>query len=294
MANLSNGNYIPVIYRKKAQLAYENKLCFSEIVSRDIAKEKEIKGHGDSVVIPIVGNLTMQDYTKDGTINWADLPDEKVTINIDQQKILPIKVDDIDAVQADINVLSEYAEKSGYAVGNDVEQYVFGLHADADSSNIIGTDLANALDCGYGSSEYSPVKILAACKRMLSKNNAFTDSPWFVGPPEFFEQLMSESGKAIEANSMGTPESIALKGIVGMLMGFKLFESNNLTTSGTAVACCFGNKGSVALAQQINKVTSLTLESTAADGIRTLSVYGAKVVRPEGFGCAYLKFDLEA
>jgi len=222
------------------------------------------------------------------------LPDDKVQVYIDQQKALAFKIGEIDKVQSDIDILKQYASKGGYAVANDFDSYIFSLHASASSSNTIAST-ASPYDCGYASGEYSPVKILAMAKRMLSKQNAFDKDPWFVAPPEFYEQMMDESGKAIEANSMGSSTSIAINGFYKNFMGFNCFESNNVATDGTNYACMFGNDEAIAAAQQINKTEMIDkFENTFGSGMKVLSVYGAKVVRPEALGVAYLKFDVES
>ena len=290
MANLPNGNFVPVIYEKAAQLALENTLVAAKCINRNI--ESAIKGAGDTVNIRIIDNLVMQDYTKNGTINWTDLPDDKVQVLIDQQKALAFKIDEIDKVQADIDVLKQYGAKGGYAVANDFDQYIFSLHASAYASNVYGST-GVPIDCGYGGSEVSPVKVTAIAKRLLSKQNAFNNKPWFVGPPEFYENMMDESGKAIEAQAMGSGQSIALNGFYKSFMGFDMYESNNLATDGTYFACMFGNNEAIAGAQQINKTQLVELQDTFATGMKVLSVYGAKVVRPKALGCAYLKFDVD-
>ena len=289
--NLVNGNFIPELYSKEAQLALERKLCAAKIINRNY--EGQIKNAGDTVYIRQIDNLSMSDYTVNSTISWTDLPDDKISLVVDKAKNLAFKIDDIDAVQSDIKVLQQYGKKGGYAVANDFDQYIFSLHADALTANKLGTTSA-PLDCGYGSSEYSPIKILAAANRLLDLQDVDDSSRWFAASPLFIEQLFSESGKAIEANSMGSSDSIARNGFYKNFMGFDVYKTNNLASDGTYYACMFGTPEAISGAQQITKTESVRLQDTWATGMRMLSVYGAKVVRPEALGVAYLKFDFEA
>jgi hypothetical protein len=287
MANFPNGNFIPELYAKEVQRAFENSSVLPMVANRKY--EGQIKRSGDTVHVRIVDNLTLGTYTKNGTISWSDLGDDKISLAIDQSKYIAFKIDDIDQAQFDIkNVLEMYGEKGGYAITDDMDSYVLGLHAGA-TSKIGATGTPTA--CGYDSGETSPIAILAQASRMLTVKNVPTNGRWGVVPPYFVEKLMDESGKAIEAQSMGDPKSIAKNGYVKRLMGFDLYESNNIASDGTYYACMFGTKEAISVAQQLTKKEMIRLETTFATGMKLLNVYGAKVMRADALCTAYLSFS---
>ena len=91
---------------------------------------------------------------------------------------------------------------------------------------------------------------------------------------------------------MGSGNSPLLNGSLGKnIGGFDLYLSNNVANNSTYYACMCGTKAAIAGAQQITKTEKLRLQDSWADGIRMMSVYGAKVVKPEALGAAYCKFD---
>lgn len=289
MANLANGNFVPVIWAKNTVVKFRNTMVARAICNTDYSGS--IKKAGDTVHVRQIGDLAVQDYTKNSTISWQDLPDDKISLSIDQQKLVAFKVDDIDKAQSDINILSSYTDEAAYRLSKALDTYVLGLHADAAST--WGTT-GSPLDCGYGSSEYSPVKVLAHLARLLNDKDVPDQGRWFVGPPVFFEQLMDESGKAIDAAFMGDRTSGLKNGKVGRLLGMDLYQSNNVATDGNYYACMAGTKHAITLAEQLTLTESLRLETTVATGVRQLEVFGAKVIQPDALATAYLSFDIEA
>ncbi len=286
MANLANGNFINEIWTKNTLVKFRNTMVAKAICNRDY--DGAIKKSGDTVHIRQIGDLTVQDYTKNSTINWQDLPDDKIALTVDQQKLVAFKVDDIDKAQSDIKILSSYTDEAAYRLSKAVDTNVLSLHASAGQT--WGTT-GSPLDCGYGSGEDSPVKVLAHLARLLNDKDVPDQGRWFVGPPIFFEQLMDESGKAIDAAFMGDATSSLKNGKVGRLLGMDLYQSNNVATDGTYYACMAGTKHAITLAEQITMSESLRLETTIATGVRQLLVFGTKVVQPDALATAYLSFD---
>lgn len=289
MANLANGNFIPEIWAKSTLVKFYNTMVAQKICNRNY--EGALKKSGDTVHVRKIGSLTAQDYAKNGTISWQDLPDDKVSFVVNQQKIIAFKVDDIDKAQSDIDIIQSYTDESAYTLSKVVDTHVLGLHAGAAST--WGTT-AIPMACGYGSSEYSPVKVLAHLARLLNDKDVPDAGRWFTGPPVFFEQLMDESGKAIDAAAMGDGTSIVKNGKVGRLLGFDLYQSNNIATDNTYHACMAGTKHAITLAEQLVLTESLRLETTVATGVRQLEVYQAQVMQADALATAYLSFDIEA
>jgi hypothetical protein len=72
------------------------------------------------------------------------------------------------------------------------------------------------------------------------------------------------------------------------VLGFNHYVSNNVSNNGTAYAVMFGGLGALAYAGQVTRVEALRLQEHFKDAVRGLYVYGAKVVRPDRLGVAYL------
>ena len=86
------------------------------------------------------------------------------------------------------------------------------------------------------------------------------------------------------------------RGFMGMISNFgAVLKSNNVPQpvaggAGTGVwAVQAGHPMATTFGTQISETEALRLQSTFADGVRGLHVYGAKVVRPDCLAVAYVQ-----
>ena len=285
-SNLANRNFIPAIWTKKVLINFYNTAVAKAICNTDYIGE--IKNGGDSVQIRQIGSLTLKDYTVNADINWTALPDDKQTLYVDQSKYIAFKVDDVDQVQQDINALNEYTKEGAYAIADDFDSYILGLHAGA--TGTYGST-GSPVDCGYGTSEISPLDVMGQMSYLLNIKNVPTQNRWIVVPPAFVKEMMKEDSVLIQADTMGDSASAAKNGFIKNMLGFSIYMSNNIATDGTYFALMAGTKHGISAAQQVTKTEKVRLTTTFADGIRMLSVYGAKVVKADALATAYCKFD---
>lgn len=292
--NLANGNFIAEVFSKEVQLSYRNTAVAAKIINSKSAAP--LKKFGDTLTFRVVGSLedSLQDYVKNEDWNWVDLPDSQVQLTISNAKTLPIRVDDIDEAQSDIKGLIEiYKDEGNYAVSDNFDKYVLGKYGDAGST--YGAS-GSEIDVGYDTGEVSPLNVLARMGRLLDDNNVSGRGRYAVVTPQFKEVMLNESSKFIEASSMGGSRSNAVdikdnNGLFTNYGGFDVYVSNNLTSTGTGHACLFGVKDAIVGCQQITKSKYIDLPSSWGQGWAILSVYDAKVIKPEGLACAYVKFD---
>lgn len=80
--------------------------------------------------------------------------------------------------------------------------------------------------------------------------------------------------------STNNPELIR-KGVVGMYDNYEVTRTNAIHNNGTHFNCFAHSGNALAFAGQIDEVEALRLESTFADGIRGLDVYGMKIIAQE-------------
>ncbi len=207
-----------------------------------------------------------------------------------KNNMVAFKVDDIDAVQSDIAILNEYSKEGSYAIADDFDSYMLGLHASATSKGMSATT-GSPIDCGYDTSEVHPLDVMGDMAYYLNTLNVPTQNRWLVVPPAFVKEMMKEDSVLIQADTMGDGSSAAKNGFIKNMMGFDIYMSNNVATNGTWYALMAGTKHAISAAQQITKTEKIRLETTFADGIRMLSVYGAKVVKADALVTSYCKFD---
>jgi hypothetical protein len=72
--------------------------------------------------------------------------------------------------------------------------------------------------------------------------------------------------------------------------GFDVYMSNNIVTA-TDDQCLYGTNAAITLAmQKMPSVEALRLEASFGTGVRALSVYGRRVVRPDALGVLVLDY----
>ena len=109
--------------------------------------------------------------------------------------------------------------------------------------------------------------------------------------PEWFAGLIKKSDLK-DASLTGDGKSILRNGRIGMIDRFELFSSNNVYSvvdgAVTAYNVVFGDNGALTFASQITKMQHIpTPESTFAELVRGLNVYGRKMVNNARVGTLY-------
>lgn len=139
----------------------------------------------------------------------------------------------------------------------------------------------------------SPLAILNRIARQMDQANVDTDGRWLVIDPVFAEVLMDESSKLINADFGGGDEMRNGK-LPGTIRGFSIYKSNNLPYEGTGAGVSLstgsetnfgvlvaGHASAVATAEQIAKTETFRSQTTFADVVRGMQLYGRKILRPE-------------
>ena len=139
----------------------------------------------------------------------------------------------------------------------------------------------------------SPLAILNRIARQMDQANVDTDGRWLCIDPVFAEVLMDESSKLINADFNGGDEMRNGK-LPGTIRGFSVYKSNNLPYEGTGAGVALatgsetnfgvlvaGHASAVATAEQIAKTETFRSQTTFADVVRGMQLYGRKILRPE-------------
>lgn len=278
---MSLNNFIPELWAAGILRNLHIAQVFAQpsICNRDY--EGEIRAKGDTVRITSIGAITVSDYTKDTDIAAPQsLADGQMSLTIEKQKYFNFEVDDVDQVQGNPQVMSEAMYEAGYAMSNAQDTYVAGLYTDVASGNFVGTD-ASPKTLAAASDLYPFVTQLAV---KLDEANVPRDGRrWLVVPP-WVQAVMAQDSRFV-LNFNPTAYQALLNGIIGMVAGFNVLLSNNVTHAGTLAGGDFrvmaGHPMGITFAEQINKVEGYRPPLRFADAVKGLNLYGAKVVRPQ-------------
>ena len=289
--NLPSGNFLPIIYSQKVQKFFRTASVVEDITNTDYAGE--IENFGDTVNIIKEPTITVSSYTRGGQINLQNLADDQLQLTVDQANAFAFKVDDIEERQSHINFEALATSSGAYALKDSYDENVIAAMFSG-AGTTVGSD-GSGTDTGFGSSETDPTDILANSAKRLHAADVPTDNRWFLGTPEFYEQLGQASAKLMDASVTGDGTSPLRNGNVmdGQVNGFRLYMTNNFAASSTSnyFKVMFGHMSSTATANQIAKTEVVRDPDSFADIVRGLHIFGRKVLRTEALIARHLLID---
>lgn len=264
-------NFIPEVWSASILEALRAKLVFPSLCNRDY--EGDIREAGDTVHITGYDDVTVKKYTRGTNITVDAVTDaNKGTLTIDQSDYFAFKVNDLDKVQAKVDLTGNFTNSAAYNMALNVEKYISGLMDKA------ATAPAKTISVTTPAGAYLAV---VEARKQLDKQNVPTEGRWIVVSPDFYALLLQDS-RFIEGTEAG--HNTLLNGVVGSVSGFTVVESNNVpTVSGkpSKQSIIAGTNAATTFAQQVNKVEAMRMQDDFADMVRGLDLYGGLVVRPE-------------
>ena len=280
---MSLSNFIPTIWAAEILKTFERSHVFASLCNRDY--EGEITGAGDTVKISSIGDITISTYTKNSTsITPEELQTAQTVLLIDQAKYFAFKVDNVDKAQANVNVMTRAMQKAAYGLSDTADaaialMYAYAAHtvtdATCDSALIFNT--------------------LATARQYLDEENVPKEGRWIVLPPWVITKLIL--GKLLNTEGTVNAEGELTNGRVGRMMGFDVYESNNLYQTGTApdytTHAMAGQRDAISYAEQIVSVEAYKPESSFSDAVKGLHVYGFKVIQPKALVALTLTYSAE-
>ena len=289
--NLPSGNWLPVIYSQKVQKFFRTASVVEDITNTDYAGE--IENFGDTVNIIKEPSISVSSYTRGGAINIQNLADDQLQLVVDQANAFAFKVDDIEERQSHVNWEALATSSGAYALKDSYDENVIAAMVSG-AGTTVGSD-GSGTDTGFGTSETDPANILANAAKRMHGADVPTDNRWFLGTPEFYEQLGQASAKLMDASVTGDGKSPLRNGNVleGKVNGFKLYMTNNFAASTTSnyYKVLYGHMSSTATANAIAKTEVIRDPDSFADVVRGLHVFGRKVLRSTALHCRHLLID---
>ena len=273
-------NFIPTIWSRSLLESLKNSLVFGQpgVINRDY--EGEISGAGSSVKINTIGPITVSDYTTNTDLSSPEtLSDAQVVLTIDKARSFNFQIDDVDNAQTQPKLMEGAMREAAYALGNDLDGYLAGLHAQAGITSGFGNNTTPIVPTSTTAYEY-----LADAFTALDEANCPQENRWVVVTP-WFHGLLRKDPRFV---SYGTDlnRAVLQNGAIGQAAGFNVLVSNNVkNTSGAKYKILFGHPSAWTMAMQIEKVEAYRMEKRFADAVKGLNVYGAKVTRPTILGC---------
>ena len=150
--NLPLGNFSPVIYSKKVQIAFRKKSITMDITNSDYFGE--IANQGDTVKILKEPEITVNPYLRGTQIATQDLMDDDYQLVVDKANYFAFKLDDIEEVEANVNWISLATNRAAYRLADQLDQEVLGyLSGYAQSAISTNADEVNTTVSGTKSND---------------------------------------------------------------------------------------------------------------------------------------------
>ena len=292
--NLPNGNFSPVIYSQKVQKFFRTASVVEAITNTDYAGE--IENYGDTVNIIKEPVVSVTAYSRGTTVSPSDLADDQLQLIVDQANYFAFKVDDIEEKHSHINFESVATSSGAYALKNAYDANViaamFAGVSTSSPDHLVGTD-GSGVDVGYGTSEIDPVNLISKHSKLLNLQDVPEENRWFLGSPEFFEQLGQTSSKLMDDTTGAATPLRNGKVYSGKVMNMDLYMTNNFADSTTAnyYKVLSGHMSSTATANHIAKIEVVRDTGTFADVVRGLHVFGRKVLRDTALVAEHILID---
>lgn len=275
--NVQEGGFTTELFSKKINIKLDKQGTYTDIVNRKW--EGEIKNEGDRVTIYTIGNLTAKDYDpKNPTaIEYANPEGDKQQLIVDQIKIIPFKVGDVQKVWSNLNLVDQYTDKIAVAGAETKDEH---LHTVAVAG--AGTKLYD--DSALALTEDNVWKLICQIQATLKRKNALKNGrdysgkrPALVVSPEVEGMLLQS--KNYFANAFGN--EVLRKGQIGHIGLFDVF-TNTVNGDGTGDQTIVAlTSDAITYAEQITKTETLRDKDEVGDFVRCLMVYGSKVVNPD-------------
>lgn len=276
---MTTSSFVPEYWSAKLQTALSKALVFGSpsVVNHDY--EGEIANAGDTVKINAIGDPTVSTYSPNSTtLSYEQLNTASQNLVVDQAKSFAFQVDDVDKRQALGGAVPKATRRAAYKIADIVDQYIEALFAGVNSANALGTI---AVTTSAPNDAYD--KILIPLKVTLDNGNVPTDGRFVVLPPWMEGRLLRDDRFVrADASGQGANGGVQGNGSIGRAAGFDVKISNNCANvTGDDYRCSAGVSDAITVADQINEVEALRLQSSFSDAVRGLYLYGAKLVRPE-------------
>jgi hypothetical protein len=274
---MSLDNLIPQLWAARLLDNLNKTLVYGQPGCANRDYEGEITQAGDTVHINAIGPITVADYTKNTAIGDPEvLAATLTTLDIDQAKYFNFQIDDIDRAQSNPDAMDAAMREAAYALAEEADTYLAGLHVDADAANLLGDDTAPMTDLA---TEGAPYGYLVLLDVLLTEANVPRQGRFVVVPPWYYGLLLQDN--RFVGSGTRLSDRALRNGEIGMAAGFTVLESNNVpNTAGAKFKIIAGHASAITYAEQIVKIEAYRPEKRFADAIKGLHVYGAKLVRP--------------
>lgn len=304
-----SGKFIPAVWSAKLNAKFYAASVYGDISNTNW--QGEVSSMGDKVYINTAPTITISNYTAGGTLNYQVPTPDMQELVVDKGKTFAFQINDVLEYQAKPNLLDMFTTDAGEQMRIAIDSTVlYNTIFSAHASNKGSTAGSKSGAYSFGT-DATPItltaanvvqKVLELASALDEQNVPDSDRYLVIDPATRALLFQSELAKAY---STGDSTSPVRNGKIGTIDRFTVYVSNQLprgaagtaqpwvsgagdensiTTTGTVAkrrAIVAGHKSAITFVSQITKMETVRNPNDFGDFIRSLNVFGYKVVKPE-------------
>lgn len=245
---------------------------FHSVSVADAVSTKPSKIQGNKVIFNRVGAGTIKDY--EGTINWDDINTTPIEMTFDKKKYFAFSLDDCDKVQLVAEVMgATTAEHAAVLAETYDKDFYTTLAGGVKSGNKIGSTSSKKDVSATNIYDY-----IVDLGTMLSKNKVPKTDRYVTVDAEILGLLSKD-------RRFTTNPVVLQNGVVeGQTINGMRVVCSEEKPVGQIVA---HYKGAIGAAKQLDEMEAMRLQTSFADGVRGLCMYGSKVLRDDAIAVLF-------
>lgn len=303
-----SGTFIPSVWSAKLNAKFYAASVFGDISNTDW--QGDISSMGDKVTINLAPTLTVSNYVAGTALTYQVPVPSTLDLLIDKGKYFAFNVNDVLNFQSKPNLIDMFSTDAA-------EQMRIAIDSTVIYNTFYGSDAANkGVTAGKNSASYNlgsdavPITLTPALalskilelSSVLDEQNVPDAGRWLVLDP--YTRAMLMQSNLSQAQFMGDATSMVRNGKIGTIDRFTVYVSNQLPKGAASAAAWIsgdgsenaiasgasgvkrraiiaGHKSAITFASQITKMEQVRNPNDFGDFIRSLNVFGYKVVKPE-------------
>lgn len=210
----------PALWSARVQRLLKNNLVGAAIANTE---ERAGMEFGYRTHRPYTGDVYAQTYVKGVAPTFQNMEATDEYLDVDQAKIIPMYLDDIDKIQNKYQTLDIYSKRMAYQMRNQIDQKVLSEFRNA----LLGNSVAFSLDTTNVFAKFSNAKA------ELFNNGVEDTTPWYTildgDTVSTIEQVLAFNGFKVSDETL--VNGYGKSTYVGDWQGLRVYKSQNLPTT---------------------------------------------------------------
>lgn len=234
--------------------------------------DAEVQSYGQTVEIPNVSTITANLKAQNTLVTLNYNTETKTTITINQHYESSFLLEDIEKIQSQYDLRTDYTQAAAYAIASKVD-------------NIIATLMTNSFTAYGAFGTALNDQVILFVNRYLDDAKAPGTNRSFVVTPQGKQEMLAiDKYIRYDAIGVGGSDNTILSGQIGEIYGVKVFMSQNLvqvTTTPNQNNHLFFHTDAVAIAMQENPRSQAAYKQEYLGWLVTVDVlFGLIALRP--------------